>query len=166
MTDKHHFTHCDITEKLEPFHYKGCGLDNIYLWNGYEIKDTPYGRTVAVKHADELHEAVGIYLVTHQKTLTPKEIRFLRKHLDLTQIELANLMGQSAQQFARWEKGECDMPGPAERLLRLIYLGKCMGKEELTWFLGLLTQLNELDETTQEALTFESADHGWEKTAA
>ena len=61
-TEEHHFHHVDELKKSEPCHYKMCGLDNIYLRNGYNLEQTDYGEAVSVRDADELHSAIGVYL--------------------------------------------------------------------------------------------------------
>jgi DNA-binding transcriptional regulator YiaG len=35
-----------------------------------------------------LHRAIGAFLVTEKKVLSGKELRFIRKEMDLTQAEL------------------------------------------------------------------------------
>ena len=50
-----------------------------------------------------------------------KEVRFLRKLLDLTQAELALWIGYHSQQIARWEKGQGVINPAADRFLRVIY---------------------------------------------
>lgn len=111
-----------VTEEVrEPFLYRACGLDNIYLLNGYEVIEEDGEQHVAVRNVDELHKAIGRYVVCERKTLSGKDIRFLRNTLDMTQAELADVLGTTVQTFARWEKGEVEIPGPAERLLRVVF---------------------------------------------
>jgi putative transcriptional regulator len=145
-----------------PYHYTACGLDDVYLLSGYEIEETSYGSGVSVKNADDLHQAIGMFLVNNKKLLSGKEVRFLRHQLDLTQSELARLFGTSAQQVARYEKEECDMPGPADRILRLLYnehAEKCIQVRDL------LTVLDQMDDRAAGKLIFER-DHGdWKKAA-
>ncbi|MCH8238708.1 MAG: transcriptional regulator [Proteobacteria bacterium] len=166
MTEEHHFHHVAELKKSEPFHYKMCGLDNIYLRNGYNLEQTDYGEAVSVRDADELHSAIGVYLVQHRKVLSPKEIRFLRKQLEFTQSELGGFMGQSSQQVARWEKGQSDIPGPADRLLRFIFLLSVMSEQERGEFMGLLADLDEMDEPTVDApVVFQATEEGWSEAA-
>ena len=106
----------------EPFHYRRCGLDNIYLLNGYEEELEDGESYVSVLDVDGLHQAIGLHLVMYRKSLAPKEIRFLRRTLNLTQAEMGRMIGQSDQQIARWEKGENHINGPADRLLRLVFI--------------------------------------------
>jgi DNA-binding transcriptional regulator YiaG len=103
------------------FHYKMCGLDDVYLLNGFKIHKTSYGTGVSIENADELHRSIGLFLILKRKALSPKDVRFLRKEIDLTQGELAGYLGVTSQTVARYEKGETDIPGPVDRLLRLLF---------------------------------------------
>ena len=109
-------------ELRRPYHYSECGLDDVYLTSGYQVQDTDYGRGVSVKDVDGLHQAIGLWLTNSKKALSGKEVRFLRKELVLTQAQLGDLLGASNQSVARWEKGETEMPGAADLLLRVIYV--------------------------------------------
>ncbi len=108
----------------EPYPYTVCGLDNIFLLNGYQVGYHDGEESVSVIDVDGLHRAIGRHLVLHRKGLSPKEVRFLRKTMDLTQAELAAKLGNDAQSVARWEKGICEMPGTAEKLLRATFLAE------------------------------------------
>ena len=107
--------------KSEPLHYTMCGLDDIYLLNGFTKNETPYGKGVIFSDVDGLHKTIGLSLIMDRKTLIPKELRFLRKEMGLTQADLAQRIGLSDQQVARWEKGESEINGPAEKLIRIFY---------------------------------------------
>src|SRR4030095_4658011 len=85
------------------YHYTLCGLDNIWLVNGYKHHDTAYGPGVAVEDVDGLHRAIATDLICGKRDLSGKELRFLRKGLDLSQEGLAMLLGTTAQTVARWE---------------------------------------------------------------
>ena len=160
---EHILFHVGEPVKAEPFHYTLCGLDNVYLMNGYCVEETPYGEAVSIKDADELHTAIGLNLVQHRKVLSSKEVRFLRKQLELTQAKLGDLIGQSSQQVARWEKDRCAIPGPADRLLRVLFLARQMDDAELR---GLLERLNEIDApANDERMVFEATEDGWLEAA-
>lgn len=113
--------HHDGESEKGVYHYKGCGLDDVYLASGYEIEETPYGRGVRIKNLDELHRQIGLYLVKNKKTLDGKEVRFLRHQMDITQSELARFFGCNVQTVARYEKDECRLTGPADRMLRILF---------------------------------------------
>jgi len=48
------------------------------------------------------------------------DIRRIRKHLKLTQTELAQAFGVGKVAFSRYERGETRPPGPVVKLLKLI----------------------------------------------
>lgn len=162
MTSPDYFSHPADDECAEtPFHYRRSGLDNIYLLNGFEAVWEDGERYVTVLDVDGLHKAIGFHLVCSRKVLTPKEIRFLRKTLDLTQSELGRLIGQSDQQIARWEKGENNISGPADRLLRILFVyelhqseGKPMPKE-------FLERLDGLDSCPETKVEFAKEGEDW-----
>ncbi len=105
----------------EKYHYLECGLDDVYLVNGFERKESPRGLSIAINDIDKLHRAIGEYLCLRKKELTGKEIRFLRRELLMSQSTLAHLLDVGEQTVHRWETGKSDMPRAAEALLRLMY---------------------------------------------
>jgi len=40
------------------YHYKECGLKNVWLVNGFEIKKTPYGKRVSITNLPGLHKLI------------------------------------------------------------------------------------------------------------
>ena len=53
-------------------------------------------------------------------TLTPAEIRDLRKSFRLTQAEFESILGVSAPTCSRWETGVMRLSGTADKLMRLL----------------------------------------------
>lgn len=145
-----------------PYHYTACGLDDVYLMSGYEIEETPYGKGVSIKNADDLHKAIGMFLVRNKKNLSGKELRFLRHQMDRTQSELARLLGTSAQMVARYEKEDCEMPGPADRILRLLYSEHMEREIQVR---DLLTILDQMDDRQATKMVFERNNGDWKKAA-
>lgn len=130
----------DGEARQTPYPYRGCGLDGIYLLNGYRIDDDPdYGPVLTIRNLDGLHRAIGEHIVLANKPLAAREIRFLRKQMDLSQKELGARLGVSDQQIARWEKDISAISGPADRLLKILYLAQDPGFAER--FAGELTRL-------------------------
>lgn len=150
-------------EVKAPFHYKGCGLDDIWLMNGYDVEKVEGEEVVSVRNLDGLWEAIAAYLVTRKKVLGGKEIRFLRTQLNLTQSELARLLGCDGQQVARYEKGANRMPGPADRVLRMLvrehYDGEVSARD-------ILNALDVLDGRVEERHVFSATPEGCWKAAA
>ena len=104
----------------KPFHYTASGLSNVWLVNGFEIEETPYGRGVRILDADGLHAALAHAIAAGRQPISPAELRFLRKHMGLSQAGLARLLGCSDQSVARWEKARGAIDPSAERLVRLV----------------------------------------------
>jgi len=148
-----------------PYRYTMCGLDDIYLASGYERTDTDYGAGVVIHDMDGLHRAIGLHLATEKKALNPKEVRFLRHEMDLTQAELGDLLRVTDQTVARWEKGEVPIPGPADLLLRAFYLGHVSKKFDMR---KLAEELRARDApaTTSRQLFAPTADGKWQAIAA
>jgi DNA-binding transcriptional regulator YiaG len=128
--------------KKRHYHYTMCGLDNVYLENGFTLHTTDYGAGVSIDHADLLDTAIATAVVCSTSPLTAKEFRFLRSQLDLTQLEMAGLLGFDTQTIARWEKDECDVNPAADRLVRLIYLDAHAQTPDIDKFMWRLSEDN------------------------
>lgn len=153
----------------EPYAYTVCGLDNIFLLNGYQISYHDDEEYVSVVDVDGLHRAIGRHLVMHRKGLSPKEVRFLRKTMELTQAELAAKLGNDPQSVARWEKGTCEMPGTAEKLLRATFLAEnIVDDSDLVILKKLLVsvmdELDSVDEVKPHQAQFKLGDR-WDEAA-
>jgi len=86
------------------YHYTSCGLDNVHLKNGYTLKETPYGPGVSIEDIESLHLAIAADLLRQKTPLTGAQFRFLRKEQDLTQAQMAAILGVTEQTVAAWEK--------------------------------------------------------------
>lgn len=148
-----------------PYRYTMCGLDDIYLVSGYERTSTEYGGGVVIHDIDGLHRVIGEHLVTSKKALNAKEVRFLRHEMDVTQAHLGHLLGVTDQTVARWEKGEIPISGPAELLLRVLYLGHVSKTVDVR---QLAEELRAMDAPANDErfLFAETTDHGWQAIAA
>ena len=154
--------------RSDRYHYTECGLDNIYLVNGFDYVETPRGRAVQIKDTPGLHRAIGLTLLEEKKSLSGKEFRFLRHEIGQTQQTLAEILGVNVQSIARWEKGKTKAPidGPAQRLLRLIYAQQVSGNQEIIQALKMLSDLDELLEDNGENIAFEDTSDGWQPAVA
>jgi DNA-binding transcriptional regulator YiaG len=146
----------------EPLHYTACGLDDVYLLNGFKVEDTDYGRGIAIEKLDDLHRAIALTIVTRRRRLDGKELRFLRKQMDLTQSELAQRLGVDAQTVARHEKGETTIGGPTDGLVRFVYVLSLMPRNELQRLMEQVDALLKADEPPREQpLRLRSTARGW-----
>ncbi len=125
------------------YHYTESGLSNVSLVNGYTEKETPYGDAVAIDDVDALHAAIGADLIKSPARLTGEEVRFLRQEMDLTQANLAKELKVDGQTVARWEKGESEISGPADGLIRVLYAWH-EDKPEVKEFFGRLADQEDI----------------------
>jgi DNA-binding transcriptional regulator YiaG len=146
----------------KPYHYTQCGLDDVYLLNGYHRQRTPYGSGVRIEKAEQLHETIAEWLSLNKAFLNGKEFRFLRKLMNLTQAELAVYLGCDAQSVARWEKEQTEINGAADKLMRILYLGSRSIKIDAVEF---IKKIAELDTKVSDRQIFEETRVGWKAAA-
>ena len=113
------------------FHYTACGLDNVWLANGFTVRATKYGEGVAIEDVDGLHRLLATSLVEKKGLLAGKEFRFLRVHLGLTQQGLAKLMGGvSENAVSLWERKDT-VPAINDHWLRMLVIAKLKGNTKV-----------------------------------
>ncbi len=105
----------------ENHNYKESGLGSVTLV-GVEVSACAGcgDREVAIPAIEELHQLIAGAIVLKAARLVPEEIRFLRKHLGLSQPDLASLLGVTVESVNRWENAKVQMSVSAERLLRFL----------------------------------------------
>lgn len=138
------------------YQYNGCGLEGIFLKNGYTVKETPYGRAVAIQNVEGLHMAIALDIVSKHSPMNGQQFRFLRKEQDLTQEQAAGMFRVDVQTIANWEKkdhGKAAVSGPVDVAMRayfFAYMHRHFRKPEF-----------EADADPVEARSFELGDEGW-----
>ena len=112
-------------------HYTACGLDNVWLANGFAIKETKYGTGVSIEDVDGLHRLLASNLVEKEGLLSGKEFRFLRVHLGLTQQGLGKLLGDvSENAVSLWERKDT-VPAIYDHWLRMLVIAKIKGNTKV-----------------------------------
>lgn len=116
-------------EKAAAYQYKDCGLDYIWLLNGFEIINDPvFGKGVSIHNLEGLGKAIAEGIVLKAPFMRGQEIRFLRSQLKLNQTEMGTLVGRDMRTIQRWEEKKNEsIPTDIDRFLRLFctaYLGK------------------------------------------
>ena len=145
--------------------YVESGLDNIYLENGYRIHRTPYGEGISIEDTEGLNRAIGRWLVSRPRSLTGAELRFLRLEMEATQKDLAGILGTSEQTLRLWEKHrKKPMPGPADRLLRALYLEFTGKDESVRKMLERLAKFSDTDRRVK--VRFRETSRGWQQRNA
>jgi putative transcriptional regulator len=138
----------------EPVLYHGAGLDGIYLCNGFTREEVDGEWFTHIEDIQGLHNAIALDLVARDSPLAPREIRFVRATMDKTQVEIANAMSVDAQTVARWEKGESVMPGPADKMLRIMFIASIVGADLLLEYIHEIQDLRRREAEKSEAVSF------------
>lgn len=145
------------------FHYTSCGLRNIWLRNGFDVKETAYGRAVAIHNVEGLHRTIGLYLVNNKKCLAGGEVRFLRKELDMSQAHLATILGVGETTVRGWESNRTKITQPSDRMLRVLYREHVEGDGKIRELVERLSELNR--DAHRNKIELEETDIGWQAAA-
>ncbi len=142
------------------YHYTESGLKSIYLLNGYEVVETPYGKATSIVDVEGLHKLIGSSLC-RKKHLTGAEFRFIRKEMGLSQSGLGKTLGVTDQALAKWEKTG-RVPKTADRFIRLLYLESINENVKIQSFID---RINETDRDDHSKMEIEATSSGWKKAA-
>jgi putative transcriptional regulator len=80
-----------------------------------------------IEDQEDLHRAIALNIIERGDGMTGRELWFVRQELGLSQAQLARFIHADVQAVARWEKGKSRIPGPADRLVRILYLNHAHG---------------------------------------
>lgn len=165
MNNREHFFIKGEAHDREPLHYRQCGLDNIFLLNGFRRETVDGEEYVTIDNMDGLWKAIGLHLVTQRKTFMAQDVKFLRHQMDVTQSELAKMLRVTDQTVARWEKGKAGVDGTADFALRAAFLlsptSQPEGKELLDEFIKHIQELSETDEEQTTDTVFSRKGSKW-----
>lgn len=141
---------------MKKIRYTSCGLNNIYLLNGYTEIEYGGEKAFSIHNLDGLHRVIGEELCDLRRGLKGDEFRFLRIELDMSQKAIGEIFDKTDQAVAKWEKGQGEVPRSYDLLLRNIFL-EHIGENPLVT--EMIEQINNLDRRIQERLlTFEEND--------
>lgn len=138
------------------YHYTECGLDNVWLENGYTEHHTPYGKGVSVAAADQLHNALAQAIAKKPGRITGAELRFLRSVLDLSQSALGATLGVTEQSISLWERKNA-MPTASEAVVRMLVVENHDGNPRIRELLKTIAKMDNTDRFVAKA----SAAHEW-----
>ena len=148
--------------KPDTYHYTECGLQNVYLRNGFKFAETPRGEGVKIHDIDGLQKAIGSDIIRSNRRLSGPQFRFLRTEIGLAQAHLATLLDVEVQSVARWEKGQTKpIPGPADKVIRFLYDEHIGGNPKIRDWLQELADLDERIDGVERQIQFEETEAGW-----
>ena len=137
-------------------------MRNVWLANGYEEHETPYGPGTSIHDVEGLHAAIARGLINKPGKLSGTELRFLRQEMNLSQAKLATMLGNDAQTVALWEK-RGSQPKMADRFIRAIYRELQEGNAHIQ---EMIERLVDSDVVEADArFTLQQDDDGWKFAA-
>lgn len=148
------------------FQYKGCGLDNVFLANGYERRKTNGGIEVLhIEDLEGLHRTIALTLAVNPLEIGGGEFRFLRKELDMSQRAIAGVLGVQEQTVSLWERGDPPVPQYAAVLISVMAREYFSGQPAIK---TVIERVCAVDRSIQKArLLVEHTDQGaWVQKAA
>lgn len=123
----------DGAVKANAFQYKDCGLDYIWLLNGFDrIDDPDFGVAVSIHDVEGLNKAIAIGIIKKVPFIRGQEVRFLRSQLKFNQSEMGNLVRHDMRTIQRWEEKRNEpIPADIDRFLRFFYTAYIGGKDNI-----------------------------------
>jgi DNA-binding transcriptional regulator YiaG len=142
------------------YRWDDMGLKNIWLVNGYHVKETPYGRGASFDDVEGLTRAVCLALARRPGKLTGAEFRYIRQAgLGMSQPSLGKVLGVDAQSIARWEKTG-KVPKWANRMVRLVYEAHADGNTAIR---RVVERINDVDRLVNRRIVLEQTPRrGWQ----
>jgi putative transcriptional regulator len=144
----------------EPYHYQECGLDNVFIYGGFEVKQSPYGASVAIHDLPGLHKCIAQCLIDKPSSLTGAEFRFLRTELDLSQSTMGRLCGREERSVRLWESSEEPVGEPANTLIRFVYTQRFDASANYEELSKHIQHLQHADKALHE-MKLKSTARGW-----
>jgi DNA-binding transcriptional regulator YiaG len=146
---------------MERYHYTECGLSNIFLNNGFEVIEFEGEQAYSIHDAEGLHKAIGENILNKTTLLSGEEIRFLRKESELSQKDLASILGVSDQSVAHYEKSKTEQSQAVDIIIRMRYATMISVSKDICDYLERLT----LDEIDRLEIDFSEENGHWASVA-
>ncbi len=151
---------------MEKYHYKECGLSNVYLLNGFTIiNDEEYGECVSINNRAALEVIIAKNIINLQRPLSGEELRYLRKTMNLSQKAIGEQIGLSEQTIARWEKDESKPSRSEDAVIRDLYCEYIDSDSKISFFLKAIASAEAEAVMTREMNLCTDERGAWEVAA-
>jgi DNA-binding transcriptional regulator YiaG len=141
---------------MNSYQYTECGLDFVYLANGYQEHKTKYGEGVSISASDTLDAQIALTLISSTARLSGQCVRFLRTLMNMTQKELADELGTRRVSVARWElKPDTPIPPASDRVLRFVVSRELFSNHATQDLTTLLSEISD-DPLSELHMVFQS----------
>jgi DNA-binding transcriptional regulator YiaG len=150
-------------EHQDMYHYTECGLQDVYLVNGFTIDEEGI---VFIENIHGLHKAIGQKLIFTPDRLKGDEIRFIRHYMDWSQQSMGKLLGVSHQTVLRWEQGHVPINETADHYVRGLFYEILSDNAR---FVDIVNDIADLDskmgETSDWLFTHQQENSQWKVAA-
>lgn len=146
---------------MSTYQYKECGLDYVFLENGFKIVESPYGKGVSIENEDELLVAIAEAVISSPRHMTGKELRFIRSVMGLSQKRLGEFLGVTRGAIANVEDSkrlDAPLSDQMDHLLRYVCAGYMKKDSALRQLIDIISE--EDDAGSISELTFKSCNRG------
>ncbi|MBK6999127.1 MAG: hypothetical protein IPH35_03850 [Rhodoferax sp.] len=110
--------------KIAMISYPHFAMPNLHLENGYLVEESSYGEIVSYVDEDALEACVRKILVRIPRGLNGRQLRFLRRGLEISQEVFGTLIDRDTQTVARLEKSDAAVPKLVDLAIRTRFFGR------------------------------------------
>ncbi len=109
-----------MEKSIRPEHTEDLGGVVVKVLNAVQVLSCEKCKTelVAIPDLDGLARATAISRALNHVRLSGREVKFLRRVLDMTQVKFAEAMELTAESVSRWETDARGVGGACEKLVR------------------------------------------------
>lgn len=105
---------------MRHYHYTECGLNYVYLVNGYKTHNTDYGEGISFD--DKIDESIARFIVKNKPYMEGQDLRFLRSLMHVSQKNMGKFLGVTRDNIAKIEAlPDKHLTGTLDKLLRVQY---------------------------------------------
>jgi DNA-binding transcriptional regulator YiaG len=87
---------------------------------------------IVIPHLNDLMRTLAFAVVSQPYRLQGEDVRFIRKYLNMTQAQLADLLDVHKTNLSKWENDEDKIGEQSDRLIRAVALALGEGLKERT----------------------------------
>jgi DNA-binding transcriptional regulator YiaG len=99
--------------------YPHFAFPNLFLLNGYKEIESHHGVLLEYEDEDGLEQSIRCLVIRKTARLRGRDLRFLRRGLKLSQMELGTQVDRDSQTIARWEKRNDEIPSTVDLAIRV-----------------------------------------------
>jgi DNA-binding transcriptional regulator YiaG len=112
--------------RYQNYQYSECGLTNVVLLDVLVFNCKCGAIVPEIPYTAALHRFIAMELLRKPTLLCGEEVRFLRKLIGYSSVQLAELIAVSNVTLSRWENEAVRINRNADRILRLVFFAAIM----------------------------------------